>query len=343
MRLWFLALLLAPRLAFAHGGNPAQAVVLEPTMLGPTVDDSYLVQWLDAGPPPPPTGSAMVNLYYTRDIPITFPLGIIPPTLTGTAIFNNMLEELDPNEYLWDTSNVPSGHYWIWSRVDDPPAEASPQYIRFSPAPLTILHPGDSIGPAITLLKPQSEFATSDEFYTLDYQTWDSTGKARIRFEASPDAFRTEPMWFVFADNVAAAPTGTVGFNTAVLDEGDYMFRATITDCEGRSFVAHSRYFLFVAHLDPPDAGPFEIGPSPDGGSIEEWCENVEPYDAGPAADAADADSGNIPDVDGGTPPPPPDETCACTSAHARGDVSLMVLWVSIIFVLVSRKPRHGG
>src|SRR5688500_9578287 len=154
---------LAPRSAAAHGGNPAQAVVLTPMELGTPVSDSFVVEWLDAGPPPPITGSAFVNLFYTRDIPITYPLGIIPQTLTGTAIVTGLLEENDPNTITWDVSNVPSGHYWIWSRVDDPPAEMSAQYIRFSPTPLTVLHPGDEIGPAIALIKPQSEFSTSDK------------------------------------------------------------------------------------------------------------------------------------------------------------------------------------
>src|SRR5687768_870029 len=98
-RVLLVLLLLAPRLADAHGGNPAQAVVLKPDALGPTVDDSFLVEWLDAGPPPPPTGSALVNLFYTRDIPITSPLGIIPQTLTGTAIVTGVLEESDPNQF----------------------------------------------------------------------------------------------------------------------------------------------------------------------------------------------------------------------------------------------------
>jgi hypothetical protein len=324
-----LLLLLLPRTAAAHGGNPAQAVVLTPEELGAPVADSFLIEWLDAGPPPPITGSAYVNLYYTRDIPYAFPLGIIPPTLTGTAIETGIQEELEPNMLTWDVSDVPSGHYWIWSRVDDPPAEMSAQYIRFSPTPLTVLHPGDEIGPAIALLKPQSEFSTADDFYTIDYQSWDPTGSARIRFEASPDAFRSEPMWFVIADNIAAQPKATIGWNTASLSEGDYMLRATITDCNGRSFVAHSRYFLFVAHIDPVDGGVPD-GAQPDGGSIEEWCEQL-PEDSGVAV----PDSGPPPDsgvaTDSGVGPEPsePDD-CSCTTAKSESS-SAALLFLALL------------
>jgi hypothetical protein len=333
-----LALLLAgaPRLAAAHGGNPAQAVLLEPAELGPTVDQSYLIEWIDAGPPPPPTGSAMVNVFYTTEIPYTYPLGIIPPTLTGTAIATGILEELEPSELTWEVSNVPSGHYWIWTRVDDPPVEMSPQYIRYSPAPLTVLHAGDEIGPAIALLDPSSEFSTADDFYTIDYSSWDSTGTARIRFEASPDAFRSEPNWFVIADNVSAQPRGVIGWNTSSLAEGDYMLRATITDCEGRTFVAHSRYFLFVAHIDPVDAGVPD-GPQPDGGALEEWCSQL-PDDSGVTpADAGLADGGSTPPPDAGMPEPPTtDEGCGCTSAgEGRGSIA-----ACLALLLLRRRSR---
>ncbi len=328
--LLLVALTATPRLAFAHGGNPAQAVVVEPMHLGPTYSDTFLVKWLDAGPPPPVTGSAMVNLFYSSQIPHAFPLGIIPLTVTGTAIVRNLLEEIEPNELAWDVSNVPSGHYWIWSRVDDPPAEMSPQYIRYSPAPVTVLHPGDVIGPAIALLKPQSEFSTADEFYTIDYESWDPTGTARIRFEASPDAFRREPMWFVIADNIQAQPKATIGWNTSVLDEGDYMLRATITDCNGRSFVGHSRYFVFVAHLDVPDAGPFEIGAPPDGGSLEEWCSEL-PGDSGVLVEAGvTADVGSSVNDGGGMIMP--EESCGCRTTTDRSAPTF--LWLALFFFL---------
>ncbi len=334
-----LLIALTPRLAAAHGGNPAQAVVLEPGSIGPPVDDAFLIKWLDAGPPPPVTGTAYVSLYYTKDIPITFPLGIMAPTLTGTVILSGVPEDQGPDEFLWDVSNMPSGHYWIWSLVDDPPMEMSAQYVRFSPAPLTVLHGNDVIGPAMTILKPQSEFSTADEFYTVDYQSWDPTGTARIRFEASPDAFRMEPMWFVIADNIYAQPAGTIGWNTSVLEEGDYMLRATITDCDGRSFVTYSRYFLFVAHLDPPDAGPLEGGEEPDGGSLIEWCSQL-PDDSGvlPSPEAGTRDTGVEPGIDAGAVvEPTEDPGCGCSTTATRGSP----LWAGLLGALAFARRRR--
>lgn len=331
------ALLIAPSNARAHGGQPAQAAVLTPEILGSPVDDSFLIEWLDAGPPPPPTGSALVNLFYTDEIPPTFPLGSIPQTLTGTVIVSGILEEDAPNEYLWDVSQVPSGHYWIWSRVDDPPAEMSAQYIRFPPVPLTVLHPGDEIGPAVAITRPDSEFSTGDEDYDIEIQSWDPTGTARIRIEAAKEIFGQEPDWMVVADNVLARPSDTVTWNTASIPEGDWMLRATITDCEGRTYQAYARYYLFITHLDPVDAGPREAGPH-DGGTLEEWCSQA--HDAGVPPDV-DAGGGakDGAQSDAVAPPPAPEEGgCRCSGHHHQGTQG----WGGLLFLLLLATRWRG-
>lgn len=341
-----LGLLLAPSTARAHGGNPAQAVILTPERLGQPVDDSFLIEWLDAGAPPPPTGSALVNLFYTDQMPVTFPLGSIPETLTGTAIVSGILEEEEPNEYLWDVSQVPSGHYWLWARVDEPPEEMSAVYIRFPPVPLTVLHPGDELGPAVALVRPSSEFTVADEQFEIEYQSWDPTGTARIRIEAAPEVFGQEPEWTVVADNIPARPAGAFTWNTAPFPERDWILRATITDCEGRSHRAYGRYYVFVTHLDPVDAGTQEAGPY-DGGTLEEWCTQPPPDGGLPPADA-----GGLPPADTGVAPPAdarssdggliisPEEGCGCSKQPVRSRGHLWGVLISLVFFALASRGR---
>jgi hypothetical protein len=321
-----------PSILLGHGGQPAQAVLLTPDTLGPTVSDTFMLEWLDAGPPPPLTGSALVSFYYAAEVPPTFPLGSIPPTLTGTAIVTGLLEESEPNELAWDVSSIPSGHYWLYSRVDDPPAEMSAQYIRISTVPLSILHPGEDLGPAVAITRPQSEFASGDETYNIEYQSYDTTGTARITFEAAAEIFGREPRWITVADNIRAQREGAIVWETIGLAEGDWVLRATITDCMGRTHRAYARYFVFLTHLDPIDAGTSDSGPY-DAGSLEDWCASLDRMDAAPT----DANTPDASVADAVAPPPPPSDGCGC-----RASTSAASPWLPLLALLLALRSRSA-
>lgn len=335
MTRWLLGLALttalAPRAASAHGGAPAVAPILDPQRIGTVVDRSYTFRWEDADSPSP-FGPATVNFYYTPAMPPTFGNRAIPMTLTGTVVVEDILEPDLENRYTWDTSEVPAGTYWIWSRVDEPPEETSPQIISWSPAPLTIAHPGDEPGPAVAFTNPQSPFAWADERFVIRFQAFDPDESAKIRIEAS-HGYRGDG-FFVVDERIPAGPEVEIFWNTRDLPEGDWMLRASIHDCRGQSFTAYGRFFVLVTHPGRTLPETIDAGPAPPPVEVD-WCDEVR--DAGQRADAADAGplDGGAPGrdaavldagaTDAGLPLDPP-EGCGCRGGGDPRPAALLLL-----------------
>jgi hypothetical protein len=297
---------LFPELAFAHGGNPAEALVTVPAAAGTIADESFTITWIDADTPIP-TGTATVDLHYTDRMPPTYFLGSIPDALIGTPIVQGIPETDFPNLYVWDTTAVPAGTYWIWSRVFEPPEPVpSPVYISFSPAPLHVQHPGDPLGPSVRITRPNTDISYSDEEFELRWQAFAPNGPATLRLEAGTSLDGSD--FIVIADGLAATSTGSFTWQTAELAEGDWTIRAVITDETG-SFTAYCPYFLLITHFFPlRDAGAPDARP--------------EREDAAIAADA-------------GSEPPEvvAEEGCGCTAA--RSDPSLLLL----VLLSLRRRP----
>jgi MYXO-CTERM domain-containing protein len=314
LRLLF-GILLAPNAALAHGGNPAEARVTGPMNVGTVADAEFTVTWIDSDTPIP-TGTATVDLHYTETMPPTYFLGDIPDSLSGTPIVEGIRETDTANRFTWDTSSVPSGTYWIWSRVDEPPEPIpSPVYISFSPAPLHVQHPGDPIGPSVRVTRPNTDISYSDEGFEIRWQAFAPNGPATIRLEAGLSLDGTD--FTVIADGLAATSTGAFYWETAELAEGDWTIRAVITDETG-SFTAYCPYFLLITHFFPlRDSGVRDAAPPPDAGRI----------------DAASA-------TDTGGEPPPPEEGCNCTATRAGASNAL---WLAIALAGTRRRRSRGS
>lgn len=302
--------LLFPLKAFAHGGNPAEARVTAPADVGVVADESFHITWIDTDAPIP-TGTATVNLFYTERMPPTFFLGDIPDQLEGTPIVSGIPEPDTDNAYDWDIRSVPSGTYWIWSRVDEPPEPTpSPVYLSFSKGPLHVRHPGDPIGPSVRITRPNTEIAYSDEEYEIRYRAFDPNGTASVRLEAGTSVDGTD--FEIIADDLPATSTGAFVWDTRDLEEADWTLRAVITD-DVDTFTAYSPYFLLITHFIPGrDAGPA----GPDAGA---------PRDAG-AADGA-RDTKETPEGDDG---------CNCSSTD--GPVNPAGLLLLLPLLLAARR-----
>ncbi len=272
-----------PGLAYAHGGNPAEAKVTSPDLLGTTADTDFVITWIDADRPIP-TGTATVDLYYVEQMPPTFFLGAIPSTLTGTPIAQGIPEYDTTDELVWDTRALPSGTYWIWSRVNDPPEPiVSPIYISFSPAPINVQHAGDPIGPSIRITRPSTNISYSDDHYELRYETFAPNGPATVRLEAGTTLDGSD--FTVIADGLAATSTGAFVWDTHDLPEMDWTVRAVITDDTG-SFTAYCKYFLLITHFIPGrDAGVRDADPRPDAGpGLRDAAVSTSPEPSGAAS-----------------------------------------------------------
>src|SRR5689334_643461 len=99
-----------PDHARAHLGSLPLAPLVDPAGTSSIADTSFTFHWFDSNRAVA-TGTATVKIYYTHDIPPTFPQGVIPETLTGTVV-HEVLETDTANSFTWDTTNVPTGTYW---------------------------------------------------------------------------------------------------------------------------------------------------------------------------------------------------------------------------------------
>lgn len=322
----------APQRAVAHGAIASQAPLFDPTNPCQVVDQSFTFSWTDYNAPIP-TGTATVDFYYVRDNAPTFHRGTLPRLLTMSSqpIVTGILEK-DPDDiYTWDTSAVPSGSYWIWSYVREPPAElGTVSIVSFSPNVLTIAHPLDAVQPAIRITAPDDPYRWSHEKYPIRFIACDASGGARVRLEATPRADGTGLITIADDLPVPRGPSGepvegSFEWDTRCLAEGEWTLKATITDPDDRRFSAYGVYFLLVAHLDEAcernDGGPRRADSGVDSGRAR---------DASPTVGGLDAGMSMHPNKGG----------CRCTSES--GARAALLLFPAALLLLARRRPTAG-
>lgn len=296
-----------------------------PDTVGVVVSSTFTITWLDYDRPIP-TGTATIDWYYVTENPRTYLIGALPEDLRGELIVGG-IDEADPaNSYTWDVSNVPSGSYFVWSQVTEPPEEMSVlQLFSFSQGVVTVHHPGDPLHPAVCFNKPDNPFTLVDESLELVLDTFDPDGTGRLKLELftrdDPDTVVT-----VFEDR-APEPRFSYSLDTSALEEGDYGLRFSIMDARGLSFTAYTRWFFRVSHrLAEPDAGPNDARADAGPGEL----------DLGPGADLGPA----APDAGVA---PPEDEGCACAGAHTvrpTGRTAFMVVLLGAGLGLLPSRRR---
>lgn len=288
---WLLALALAPTLAGAHpSGGPAVAWPLAPRGVGVLADQSFPFSWTDTNLFTP-TGTITIDWFYTASMPPTFQIGATPADLEGRVIVRGVPETDPANRWVWNTATVAAGSYFLWSRVNDLPTEVSSIRINaFSPGVVTVAHPGDPVHPAIFLPQPDSPFTFADQSFKVEWQAFDPDGTATIRLELMRS--RDVAGAILLTEGLAATATGSFVVDTRAEPEGDLIFRATIQDARGLSFVSYPRYLLRVLHDPMPlDASAPDVR-STDRGAAD--AVSLDAADAGLAlgGDAAEATSG---------------------------------------------------
>ena len=307
---------------WSHPGIPApSAYPIEPRSVGTVVSSTFALTWLDFDRPIP-TGTATIDWYYATQNPKTYLIGATPDDLFGELIVAGIAESNPVNRYVWDVSNVPSGSYFIWSKITEPPEE-NPllQLYSFSQGVLTVHHPGDPIHPAVCFNKPDNPFTLVDEQLPMVLEAFDPDGTGRLTLEIFS---RDEPenMTDIFRDRPAQSRIEEP-LDTRTLEEGDYGLRFSLIDGRGLGFTAYSRWFFRVSHrLADPDAGVLDA--SPDSGRV--------------SSDAGDvSDSG----LEG-----PEMEGCACaevsfvpTSSPLRG--LFLLLFAGLLRARVSDARRR--
>ena len=239
--------------ADSHLGAPSLAPLLGPIETGTLVDRELEIRWTDFSFPIP-TGTATVDLFYTSTNPAPNYRGQLPVNLQGDVVAAGILEKDPNNVFVWDTSTIAPGTYWIWSRVNEPIGEMNSglTFIEFSPGVVTVAHPGDLIHPAVVITRPGKPVAIAMDDYRIEYSVFDPDGTGRLTIEAAPH--ESEDYELVYEAAVTSSRSSIL-WDTAELANGDWKLRAKIVDDRGLSFTSYSRYFVTVSHLLISDAG----------------------------------------------------------------------------------------
>lgn len=324
----------------AHSGNPAQAPIVEPSCACLTFDQQVPFRWLDSDSPTN-FGPATIDFFAIEESPPTFDQGV-DPLLGGYAVARGILEPDTTNRAVWNTATVASGHYFLWSRVNEPPEEMSPLFIELSPHVVTVRHNDDLVGPSVVITKPSNSFSVSIGTFQLKYSACDPTGSARVRLEAGLDGD-----FELLADDLPAVIDGSYTWDTRYVPPGYWTLRATISDGCGNRFVAYGRYYLNVIEpLEPvPDAGPRDAQLSPpldarSGESCAETWSRVSCEAPDASLDAGQRDAAQIIDAgprdSGGVEAP--GESCGCSATQKH----VPLFWLIFAAVLRMRRYLHG-
>ncbi len=296
----------------AHPGQgPPVAWPDLPHEAGERADTEFTFTWTDSDMPVT-TGTATIDWFYTDRMPPTYQPGLVPDDLIGEPVVRGIPEADLTNRHTWDTSMVPAGSYFLWSRVNEPLIEMPLlRVIAFSRGVVTVAHPGDEVHPAVAITRPDSPYHIAEGDYRVEWGASDPDGTGTVILEGTTSTTATD--FVTLVDNMAATSTGTFVWPTSEYPEGNWTLRITIRDGRGLSFTAYSRYFLRVERPFPMyDAGSGGIDAGADGGRGRRF------------ADAAA--------YDGGTPPPAPTASCTCTAApDGRGFTGLLVGFIGLL------------
>jgi hypothetical protein len=250
------ALMAAPRITLAHGPQrpPSAAVFQNPVGVGNFADQQYKFSWVD-GEAAPVTSTTTIDIYYVSQNPPTYVVGTLVVTPHSHLLRGDVRLNDPSNVVAWDTSNVPSGTYWLWSAVTEIPVSNPEHLITFSPGVVSIVHPGDEAQPAVVLVPPPDAFLWPVGYMLdVDYMAFDPHGTGTITIEAtqSPDGSDMR----VLASGLPASMPGDSTYeghftwDTHDVPTGRWTLRATIQDARGMTFSAYDQVFYYVNH--PP-------------------------------------------------------------------------------------------
>jgi hypothetical protein len=157
------------------------------------------------------------------------------------------------NSFVWDTSALPAGSYWITAVNNDPPFHV----YNVADAPVRVAHGGAAPPPAVIVLRPDG-LMSFDQQYRAQ---WLAVGAAPLRYDLEYglddlDLSLNPTVPFASAAATTANADGTVSYNwnlAALMSGEQYFLRVRVTDAMGRVAFSDSRLGLNVFHRG--DAG----------------------------------------------------------------------------------------
>jgi len=209
-----------------------------------TVDDTFEIEWelTDSD------GAAYVSLYYDTD----------DAGFDGTLIASNLLFSPGVGSYLWDTSSVPEGTYWIYAVVDD----GLNQNRCYAGGPVIVDHaliPEISLSDTrVYLGAERNGAATSPEEILVR-----NVGQGSLNWQA------TANQGWIDINPTSWTGDGTleVGVKTTALPAGSYSGTVIVSDPDAWNSPQVIEVFLTV-YATGGDSPPFGVFDTPQEGAV---------------------------------------------------------------------------
>lgn len=175
-------------------------------------------------------------------------MGVTCPTVTRDPSGNCA------NQFVWNTSAIPSGTYWLIAVNNDPPFHV----YNASNAPLRIAHGAAPLPPAVAVVRPDG-YGSFDRTYHLQ---WLAAGQAPLTFDLDygvEDTMTALQPSVSIAGGIAGTLNGdgTFGYDwdiSSLANNTIYWVRIKVTDGTGASSYTDSHYGMTVYHngMPPP-------------------------------------------------------------------------------------------
>ncbi|MBI5414589.1 S8 family serine peptidase, partial [Candidatus Peregrinibacteria bacterium] len=222
---------------FANNGEVAFSVanisptltILEPDGVNDISDKNYTIRWTDEDA----DNNANIFLYYD-----TNNSGNDGMPINLTALHED--DEID--SYLWDTSGVPEGQYYVYGIIND---GVNPPVISYSTGAVTIDH--NEI-PTLTILEPDGVSDIADTNYTVTWTDEDPDNNASIFLYYDTNNSGNDGMPI----NLVALPEDdemdSYVWDTSTLTPGEYYVYGVIDDGVNSPVVSYSSGNVRVVH-----------------------------------------------------------------------------------------------
>ena len=227
--------------------NKAPFITLtEPNGIDDIADTGFTITWEDADP----DDDARISFFYDTD----------STEADGTLINTIPIsEDNGENSYLWNTTLVEAGSYYVYAVIDD--GKNIPLTV-YSEGRITVDH---NAPPFIQLLQPNGIGDEAREQFTITWSDSDVDNNASIALYYDID--NSGENGSLIVDGLSEDDTSdSIVWSTSSLPAGDYYVYAVIDDGVNAPFTAYSSGTVTINHSAPDFSLTWEVQPAEAGG-----------------------------------------------------------------------------
>jgi hypothetical protein len=218
----------------SHENDPPLLRLTEPDGQDDFANTMYMIIWIDSDS----DSDAAISLYYDSDI----------SGFDGTLIASGLSEDEfgGSGAYIWNTSSIPEGEYFIYGTINDGEEDAR----DYSPGALTISHSGiHNTSPSIVEISPLEAIEEAHDTFVIRWMDLDPDDDAKISLYYDSD--QTGLNGILIVEGISEdKENNSYTWNTQDVPEGDYYIYGIIDDGVNAPVFDYSHGILRIDHDD---------------------------------------------------------------------------------------------